>query len=150
VNLGFNYEIMDWGKGILFTIIGFVVLIMTMVVISVRMDGIELVTENYYEEEIKYQDRIDESNSAIELEREVISYNSQTNVIELDLPKGTVGSLHLFRPSDSSLDQKINVKVTHSGKTEVPLKELKSGYWKVQLSWSENGIGHYREKKITI
>lgn len=141
---------MDWGKGIVLTIIGFVALIMTMVVISVRMDGIELVTENYYEEEIKYQDRIDESNSAMELDREVISYDSQTQVIELDLPNGTVGSLQLFRPSDSSLDQVIAVKVTHSGKTEVPLKELKTGYWRVQLNWSENGVDHYQEKKITI
>ena len=141
---------MDWGKGILLTIIGFVALIMTMVVISVRMDGIELVTENYYEEEIKYQDRIDESNSAMELDREVISYDAQTQVIALDLPNGTLGSLQLFRPSDSSLDQKIAVKVTHSGKTEVPLKELKSGYWRVQLNWSENGVDHYQEKKITI
>jgi hypothetical protein len=45
---------MDWGKGIVLKIVAFVVLIMTLVVISVRMDGIELVTENYYEEEIKY------------------------------------------------------------------------------------------------
>lgn len=141
---------MDWGKGILFTIIGFVALIMTMVVISVRMDGIELVTENYYEEEIKYQDRIDESNSAVELNRDVISYDAQTKVIELDLPNGTIGSLQLFRPSDSSLDQKVKVEVSHVGKTEVPLKQLKSGYWKVQLNWSENGVEHYQEKKITI
>ena len=141
---------MDWGKGIALTIIGFVVLIMTMVVISVRMDGIELVTENYYEEEIKYQDRIDESNSADKLGREVISYDAQSKVIELDLPNGTIGSLQLFRPSDSSLDQTIKVEVTHSGKTAVPLKELKSGYWKVQLNWSENGVDHYQERKITI
>lgn len=141
---------MDWGKGIVLTIIGFVVLIMTMVVISVRMDGIELVTENYYEEEIKYQDRIDESNSAVELNREVISYDAQSKVIELDLPSGTIGSLQLFRPSDSSLDQKIKIEVTHSGKTAVALKDLKTGYWKVQLNWSENGINHYQETKITI
>ncbi|REG81663.1 FixH family protein [Algoriphagus antarcticus] len=141
---------MDWGKGITLTIIGFVVLIMTMVVISVRMDGIELVTENYYEEEIKYQDRIDESNSAMKLDREVISYDAQSKVIELDLPNGTVGTLQLFRPSDSSLDQTIKVEVTHSGKTAVPVKQLKSGYWKVQLNWSENGVDHYQEKKITI
>lgn len=141
---------MDWGKGIVLTIIGFVVLIMTMVVISVRMDGIELVTENYYEEEIKYQDRIDESNSASDLDREVISYDTQSKTIELDLPNGTKGSLQLFRPSDSSLDQKINVEVTHSGITQIPLKELKAGYWKVQLNWSENGIDYYQEKKITI
>jgi len=141
---------MDWGKGIALTIIGFVVLIVTMVVISVRMDGIELVTENYYEEEIKYQDRIDESNSAEELGREVISYDTQSKVIELDLPNGTIGSLQLFRPSDSSLDQTIKVEVTHSGKTAVPVEQLKSGYWKVQLNWSENGVQHYQEKKITI
>ncbi|PZX51486.1 FixH family protein [Algoriphagus chordae] len=141
---------MNWGTGIVLTIIGFVALIMTMVVISVRMDGIELVTENYYEEEIKYQDRIDDSNSAMQLDREVISYNSQSKVIELDLPNGTIGSLQLFRPSDSSLDQKIKVEVTHTGKTEVSLDQLKTGYWKVQLNWSENGVDRYQEKKITI
>lgn len=141
---------MDWGKGIVITIIAFVALIMTMVVISVRMDGIELVTENYYEEEIKYQDRIDKSNSAMELDREVISYDSQSKIIALDLPNGTTGTLQLFRPSDATLDQKISLKVTHSGKTEVPLKDLESGYWKVQLNWSENGVDHYQEKKITI
>tara|TARA_R110002020_G_C15912010_1_gene742048 strand:- start:201 stop:626 length:426 start_codon:yes stop_codon:yes gene_type:complete len=141
---------MDWGKGIILTIIGFVALIMTMVVISVRMDGIELVTENYYEEEIKYQDRIDESKSADDLDREVISFDAQSKVIELDLPNGTKGSLQLFRPSDSSLDQEIQLDVTHSGITQIPLKELKSGYWKVQLNWTENGVDHYQEKKITI
>ena len=141
---------MDWGKGIIITIIGFVALIMTMVVISVRMDGIELVTENYYEEEIKYQDRIDESKSADDLDREVISFDAQSKVIELDLPNGTKGSLQLFRPSDSSLDQEIQLEVTHSGVTLIPLNELKSGYWKVQLNWTENGVDHYQEKKITI
>ena len=141
---------MDWGKGIILTIIGFVALIMTMVVISVRMDGIELVTENYYEEEIKYQARIDESKSADDLDREVISFDAQSKVIELDLPNGTKGSLQLFRPSDSSLDQEIQLDVTHSGITQIPLKELKSGYWKVQLNWTENGVDRYQEKKITI
>lgn len=141
---------MNWGKGIALAIIVFVGLIMTMVVISVRMDGIELVTENYYEQEIKYQDRIDESNSALALDREVISYDPQSKVIALDLPTGAAGSLQLFRPSDSTLDQEIKLEVTHTGKTEVPVKQLKAGYWKVQLNWSENGVSHYQEKKITI
>ncbi|SFU16697.1 hypothetical protein SAMN04489724_4593 [Algoriphagus locisalis] len=141
---------MDWGKGIVLTIIGFVVLIMTMVVISVKMDGIELVTENYYEEEIKYQDRIDESKSADELGRQVISFDKQSKIIELDLPNGSKGSLQLFRPSDSTLDQEIKVDVTHTGITQIPLKELKSGYWKIKLNWTENGVEHYQEEKITL
>lgn len=141
---------MDWGKGILFTIIAFVVLIMTMVVISVRMDGIELVTENYYEDEIKYQDRIDQSNLAQKLDRTVISYDAQLKEVLLDLPAGSKGTLQLFRPSDSTLDQEIQVTVSRNGKTLVPVSQLKSGYWKIQLKWNEAGKDYYEEKKITI
>jgi hypothetical protein len=141
---------MDWGKGIVLTIIAFVTLIMTMVIISVRMDGIELVTENYYEEEINYQSRIDQSNSASDLNREVIAYNSQSKNIELTLPNGTKGSLELFRPSDSSLDQVIDLKISHEGKTNVSLDQLKPGYWKIKLKWSEGGKKYYQEEKITI
>jgi hypothetical protein len=142
--------IMDWGKGILLSIIGFVVLIMTMVVISVRMDGIELVTENYYEAEINYQDRIDEESSALRLDRTVITYNSLDKNLLLDLPSGTNGKIQLFRPSDSNLDREFLVNVIDSNRTSVSLLELEPGYWKVQLSWTEGGKNYYEEKKITI
>lgn len=141
---------MDWGKGILLSIIGFVVLIMTLVVISVRMDGIELVTENYYEAEINYQDRIDQESSALRLDRKVIIYRTTGKNLELDLPAGVTGKLKLFRPSDSKLDQEILVDVTESGSTIVSLGDLKPGYWKIQLSWTEEGKNYYEEKKITI
>ena len=141
---------MDWGKGILLSIIGFVVLIMTMVVISVRMDGIELVTENYYEAEINYQDRIDEESSALRLDRTVITYNSLDKNLLLDLPNGTNGKIQLFRPSDSNLDREFLVNVIDSNRTSVSLLELQPGYWKVQLSWAEGGKNYYEEKKITI
>jgi hypothetical protein len=141
---------MDWGKGILLSIIGFVVLIMTMVVISVRMDGIELVTENYYEAEINFQDRIDEESSALRLDRTVISYSTMGKNLVLDLPTGTTGKLQLFRPSDSKLDREILVDVIGSGSTSVALDDLKPGYWKIQLSWTEEGKNYYEEKKITI
>jgi hypothetical protein len=141
---------MDWGKGILLSIIGFVVLIMTMVVISVRMDGIELVTENYYEAEINYQDRIDEESSAMRLDRNVITYRTTAKNLELDLPAGTSGKIQLFRPSDSSLDREILLDVIESGNTIVSLNDLKPGYWKIQLSWTEKGKNYYEEKKITI
>ena len=141
---------MDWGKGILLTIIGFVALIMTLVVISVRMDGIELVTENYYQAEINYQDRIDQESLALRLDRTVITYHSMDKNLLLDLPSGTNGKLQLFRPSDATLDREITVMALDSNLTSVSLKDLKSGYWKVQLSWIEAGKNYYEEKKITL
>jgi hypothetical protein len=141
---------MDWGKGILLTIIAFVGFILTLVVISVRQDDIHLVTENYYEKEIKYQNQIDRETSAAGLNREVISYDSQTKSILLDLPVGAKGNLQLFRPSDARLDQGLDLNILSEGKTSVPVDKLKAGYWRVQLSWTENGIEYYKESKITI
>lgn len=141
---------MDWGKGILLTIIAFVGFIMTLVVISVRQDDIHLVTENYYEKEIKYQDQIEREKSAAELDREVLIFDSQSKSMLLDLPVGAKGNLQLFRPSDARLDQELELDITQEGKTTVPLEKLKSGYWRIQLTWTENGVEFYEEKKISL
>ncbi|MDO8968641.1 MAG: FixH family protein [Algoriphagus sp.] len=141
---------MDWGKGILLTIIAFVGFILTLVVISVRQDDIHLVTENYYEKEIKYQDQIDRETSAAGLDREVLLFDSQSKSMVLDLPVGAKGNLQLFRPSDARLDQELALDIQEEGKTTVSLDKLKSGYWKVQLTWTENGTDFYQEKKISL
>ncbi|TDQ13507.1 FixH protein [Algoriphagus boseongensis] len=141
---------MDWGKGILLTIFGFVAFIMTLVVISVRQDDIHLVTENYYEKEIKYQEQIEREKSAVGLDREVVMFDASSKTIYLDLPVGAKGSLQLFRPSDARLDQELPLDITTEGKTAIPVEKLKSGYWRVQLTWTENGLEYYEEKKITI
>lgn len=141
---------MDWGKGILLTIIGFVAFMMTLVVISVKQDDIHLVTENYYEKEIKYQDQIDRESATAALDREVLVFDAQSKVILLDLPVGAKGSLQLFRPSDARLDQEVAVDVTEAGGTKVSLDQLKGGYWRAQLTWTEGGVEFYQEKKINL
>lgn len=141
---------MNWGHGIILAIGAFIVVIMTMVVISVRMDGIELVTEDYYEKEIKYQDRIDSQNSAILLDREIIAFNTASQELIFDLPKGTKATLELFRPSDESLDQTLDFTVESDDKMIVKTDQLKKGYWKAQLQWEENGVLFYQEKKLSL
>lgn len=141
---------MNWGHGILIAIGAFILVIMTMVVISVKMDGIELVTENYYEQEIKYQDRIDSKNSAILLNREIIEFKSWSQELVFNLPKGTKATLDLFRPSDEALDQSLDFIVESDDKMVVKVGQLKKGYWKAQLHWEEDGIVYYQEKKISL
>lgn len=141
---------MDWGKGILLTIVAFVGFIMTLVVISVRQDDIHLVTENYYEKEINYQQQIEREKSTSTLDREVLLFDAQSKSMLLDLPLGAKGSLQLFRPSDARLDREVQLEITSEGKMKVPLEDLKSGYWRFQLTWTENGMDYYEEKKITL
>lgn len=141
---------MDWGKGILVTIIAFVGFILVLVVISIRQDDIHLVTENYYAEEIKYQEHIQREKATASLGRDVLLLDSHAKVIQLDLPIGAEGTLHFFRPSDARLDRKIPIRITNLGGSEIPLESLLPGYWRVQLTWTENGINYYQEKKITL
>ncbi|WP_304516769.1 FixH family protein [Cecembia rubra] len=141
---------MDWGKGIMLTLVAFGVLIISMVTICVRQDDIHLVTQNYYEEEIKYQDQIQKMINASQLDHEVLIYDNQLKVVDLHLPVGAKGTLHFFRPSDARLDQKIDFYISELSVNSVDVKSLKSGYWRVKLSWVENGTSYYQEKKITI
>lgn len=141
---------MNWGKGVLLSIIAFVGVIMTMVVISVRMEGIELVTDDYYEKEIKYQEQIDKEKSTIALGREVLIFDAQNKVMILDLPIGAKGTLNLFRPSDETLDQELEIEIIEEGHKKVSVEDLKAGYWKIQLNWMEGGKSYYQEKKISL
>lgn len=141
---------MNWGKGIVITFIAFIAIMVTMVVISVRMEGIELVTENYYEEEIKYQEQIDKESSTLALDREALRFDGSAKALILDLPIGAKGTLNLFRPSDIKLDQELPVEILEAGEKSVYIGDLKAGYWKVQLSWEENGESYYQEKKINL
>ncbi|MCH7398923.1 FixH family protein [Belliella sp. DSM 107340] len=141
---------MDWGKGIVIVIAVFVMLMAGLVTICVKQDDIHLVTQNYYEEEIKYQDQIDKIVNANTLDYEVLTYNTQVKRVVMNLPLGSKGTLHLFRPSDARLDKKIEFQLINLDENTVDVSSLKSGYWKVKLTWEENGIAYYEEKKINI
>ncbi|MBN3518375.1 FixH family protein [Algoriphagus lutimaris] len=141
---------MNWGTGIFLSFLGFIVVIMTMVTISVRMDGIELVTESYYEKEIVYQDQIDKEQATLDQNKDIMTFDIKAKVILVDLPSGASGTLHLFRPSDAALDKKIKLDGNSQRVIEVPTDQLKSGYWKAQLNWEENGVEYYQEKKLNF
>ncbi|MGY6520997.1 MAG: FixH family protein [Mongoliitalea sp.] len=141
---------MDWGKGIILTLTAFAGIIISMVVICVRQDDIHLVTQNYYEEEIKYQDQIDKMVNASMLDYEALAFDAQRRLIELNLPKGAKGTLHLFRPSDARLDQKLEFEIQDLEVNAINLSELKPGYWKIKMTWVEDETSYYLEKKITI
>ncbi|SNS55314.1 FixH protein [Belliella buryatensis] len=141
---------MDWGKGIVLTIAAFVIIMISMVTICVKQDDIHLVTQNYYEEEIKYQDQIEKIINATLLEEEVLTFDSQSKIVALNLPVGAKGTLHLFRPSDARLDQKIDFDIVNAAENAVNVQSLKPGYWRVKLTWEDEGKAYYQEKQINI
>ena len=141
---------MNWGSGIALFFVGFVLFMVSLVVFCMKQDDLHLVTQNYYEEEIKFQQQIDKMANAAELDYKIFTFNARNKNLELHLPLGAVGTLHLFRPSDARLDQKIPLFVDGDRKLTFDLGGLQPGYWKMLLSWEEGGKEFYLEEKISI
>ncbi|WP_154857623.1 FixH family protein [Cyclobacterium xiamenense] len=141
---------MNWGNGIILVFVAFVAVMATMVTICMKQDDLHLVTDNYYEEEIKYQEHIDKVGNSLDAAKNALSFNPQSKVLTLNLPVGAQGELHLFRPSDARMDRKIAVDIQNAAANTVNLKSLQSGYWKVKLNWEEKGQGFFEEKKIDL
>jgi hypothetical protein len=141
---------MDWGKGIVLVFVAFATIMISMVTICMKKDDLHLVTQNYYEEEIKYQDHIDKVINANGLSYEALQFDNSAKSVSISLPIGAKAELHLFRPSDARLDQKLVVDILDEDTKVVDLAMLKAGYWLMKLTWSADGKSYYQEKKITI
>ncbi|AEL28616.1 FixH family protein [Cyclobacterium marinum] len=141
---------MNWGNGILLLLLVFIGLMVTLVTICVRQDDIHLVTENYYAEEIKYQEHIDRVNNTQAIEGKVLQYDSVSKTLQFKLPIGAKGELHLFRPSDARMDKKIQVEIKDADFSILKLDDLEPGYWKVKMTWEAGGVAFFEEKKIDI
>lgn len=141
---------MHWGHGLMILFGAFVLLMVSLVVICFRQDDIHLVTQNYYQEEIKYQQQIDRFSNAKDLDYDPLTYEAGDKTVNLLLPEGAEGTLHLFRPSDARLDQRFAVKMQKTNLLSINLGHLQSGYWKMKLTWKEGGNEYYLEEQITI
>ncbi|WP_375586415.1 FixH family protein [Cyclobacterium xiamenense] len=141
---------MNWGNGIILVFVGFVAVMATMVTICMKQDDLHLVTDNYYEEEIKYQEHIDKVSNSLDAAKKALSFDPRNNVLTLNLPVGAAGELHLFRPSDARMDRKIAIDIQNEAANTVNLNSLQPGYWRVKLTWEEKGQAFFEEKKIDI
>ncbi|MBD3627774.1 FixH family protein [Cyclobacterium sp.] len=141
---------MNWGNGIVLVFVVFVAIMATMVTICMKQDDLHLVTENYYEEEIKYQEHIDKLSNSLASSKAAMSFDARAKMLDLNLPVGAKGELHLFRPSDARMDKKIDVNIKDTEVNTVDLNSLSPGYWRVKLSWESDGVGFFEEKKIDL
>lgn len=142
---------MNWGKGIIAVCAIFVIGIGVMVYTSMTKN-IDLVTKNYYEEEIKYQQQIDKINNTNSL-KEKLSVETTENALLISFPKQNgelKGEISLYRPSDAKKDFKIPVQLNENSKQFIATDNMQKGLWKVQINWNMNGKDYYSEEKVMI
>jgi len=115
-----------------------------------------MVTSDYYEKTLVYEDQITRINNTNALEiKPNIAFNGEKTFLILTMPeisgaRNFNGTIHLFRPSDSKLDKNIELVLNDHGKQFIPLADLQKGKWEVKIQWSDGYKEYYFEQVIYI
>lgn len=141
----------NWGTWIVISFILFAAGTFTMVYISMS-SSVDLVAEDYYERELKYQDHIDLVKGTNALEQQVTT-EFAAGVLRITFPalgqrKEYAGSIHFFRPSDKRGDFTLPVAVDTSFSQTFPQQLFAQGLWRIKISWSVGGKQYYSEAPV--
>jgi len=124
-----------------------------MTIIFMTQD-VSLVSDNYYEKSLVYQDEIDKQSRTKSLNEEVkINFNGE--VISILFPsdyasKNMAGEIYFYRPSDQKMDFKIPLQLSETGSQIIQTQNIEKGFWRLKLNWTMNGNEYYNEKAIII
>jgi hypothetical protein len=142
----------NWGYKIAAVYLVFVAGIMYLVVQSSRQQ-VDLVTPDYYAQELKYQDRIDESQRAAALS-EQLQFSVDNSVLSIKFPtefagKSITGNVLLYCPANKDNDISRSITVA-DGKMNITLPEKNKGAHELQVSWEVEGVKYYFGKTLFI
>lgn len=143
---------MNWGYKIILVFAVFVSGILFMVYSSFN-HNIDLVSTNYYEEELKYQNVIDAMERANGLSAKVICA-VENDSLQVKFPaelkqRQVKADVWLYFMADKKKDIKASL-VTSTGQLAVPLTSLNKGLHDVKISWEVEGAQYYFEQKLFI
>jgi len=144
-----------WPKLIIAAFVSFGSFIGYMVYQAMQTD-VDLVSADYYEKEIAYQQHIDQVKATQGLSEQVlINQASTAQTISLVFPQSLTpakvqGTIHFFRPSAAKLDFEIPLQLNSDRQQHISTTELAKGLWRVQINWQVAGQSYFNQKDITI
>jgi hypothetical protein len=143
---------MSWGIKITVLYLGFVAIILSLV-FTCFGHKTELEYSDYYARELKFQDQIDATANATNLETP-IDYLVQEKSLQLTLPKALLseditGNIQFLRPSDASQDKIIALAPDPQGTQLIDPGFIK-GVYKMQISINSRGKSYYKEAIVNF
>ena len=145
---------LNWGFGIVLAFIGFIGFILYFVIIAStdqRADH-NLVTDEYYQEELKYQEEINALENAKNLNVQ-FNFVQTTEGLQIVIPE-TVrqqkaeGTVSLYRPSNKHLDFDLAISLSNSHLL-IPDNRLLGGRWDIKIRWKHLEKDYLVKESIT-
>lgn len=150
-----NAEKSFWPYGIILTFVLFVSGIATLVVIACTHKT-DLITANYYDDEIRFQSRLDQINRTAQLAGEVtVTYDAIAQSINIALPRAqsaaaVTGRIQLYRPSATELDRTVPLQLDAQGAQVLDAAALLPGLWKVRVQWTVEDHEYFADKSVVV
>ena len=142
-----------WGTGIFLFYALFAAMLVFQVIKSTQYDH-SLVVEEYYEEDLNYQEKYNKIQNSLNLEVPLqFNYEEESGLLVLDFPfegSAVEGKVLFYRPSTSRMDVEFPLNVDASGKMVIPTGNLPQGRWVVEVDWQANDTEFFDEKAFDL
>jgi nitrogen fixation protein FixH len=144
---------MNWGNRLLLVFIGFAGLIGYMVYRCVETP-VDLVTKEYYRDELVFQDVIDGTKNANALSSKV-NLKIQPGKILVQFPSemknaAIKGTLLFYCPSDPAKDKTVPLQVNADGLQILDQHGFIRGSYIVKINWKTDTLSYYTEETFSI
>ena len=141
---------LSWGYKIMFVYIAFVVG-MGFLVYKASSQKFDLVTKDYYEQELKYQQVIDQAANSSRLSVPV-SIERKEGELKISFPdemknKKKLVDFYLYYAADAKKDFRKSFELNENELIQ-PLPTGMKGMYELKLSWEAEGVKYYFEQKL--
>lgn len=143
---------MNWGNKLIVAFILFAGLIGTMVYKAMNTK-FELVSKDYYKDELRYQDKIDGMANAAKLGN--ITVSQDADALRITLPgemkgKKVEGEAWFYCKTDAVKDRKIALRVDENGIQQIMKNKLAKGSYELKLNWQTASDKYYTEQVVVV
>jgi len=145
----------NWGTAIVIAFVCFISFIMYFVISmsTNKKYNHDLVVEDYYQQELKYQNDINKEENSKSLTTN-ISWKKTNEGIIINFPEeldynNIKGKVFLYRPSNKQLDFETAISLSNHNLL-IPDKRLLDGRWNIKVDWKYNNNKDYMYKSDIV
>ncbi len=143
----------NWGHGITIFLVIFLLLNVAVVLYTFSQD-VELVTDNYYEKELKYEDQIVRERRGMNLP-DSLKIDLDNSNLKINYPASLLknsihGNIHLYRPDQKKFDYNIKIDYDSTGQQIVNMAGKAPGKWKISITLNDGSFDYLFKKDIYL
>jgi hypothetical protein len=144
---------LNWGWSIAIFYILFVTVFIGILFYSFTQDN-SLVVDDYYEQDLNVQDRIDKQNNYRNFGAVVNHvYSAADAKVQFSFPAAMheiEGKVLFYRPSSSKQDYEVDLKLDTVNQQTISVRHLIPGQWQLHVEWMADGVPYYFSEQLVM